>query len=114
MAHNLASDILNFYQQVYEIVNLVPKGRVTTYGAIAKALGAVRSSRMVGMALVAAHDTDCNLPIHRVVNRNGLLTGKIHYHRPTMQELLEADGVRVINDQVIDFQQIFWDPLSEL
>lgn len=104
----------HFYAQVYEIVKLIPRGRVSTYGAIAKALGAARSSRMVGTALVAAHHPTLDLPIHRVVNRSGLLTGKIHYDRPTMQELLEADGIKVVNDQVEDFQRLFWDPLLEL
>ena len=103
-----------FYEQVYEIVALIPKGRVTTYGAIAKALGTARSSRMVGTALIAAHRPDLTLTIHRVVNRKGLLTGQNHYTGPTMQQLLAADGIDVIEDQVQDFQQVFWDPLSEL
>lgn len=103
-----------FYEQVYEIVALIPKGRVTTYGAIAKALGTARSSRMVGTALITAHRPDLTLPIHRVVNRQGLLTGQNHYTSPTMQQLLAADGIDVIEDQVQDFQQVFWDPLSEL
>lgn len=104
----------SFYQQVYDIVALIPKGRITTYGAIAKALGSARSSRLVGTALIAAHHPNLNLPIHRVVNSAGLLTGKSHYHHLTMQELLEADGIQIINDQVQNFNKIFWDPLTEL
>lgn len=104
----------NFYQQVYDIVALIPKGRITTYGAIAKALGSAPSSRLVGTALIAAHHPNLNLPIHRVVNSAGLLTGKNHYHHPTMQELLEADGIKVIDDQVQNFSAIFWDPLKEI
>lgn len=105
----------SFYEQVYEIARLIPKGRVTTYGAIAKALGAAKSSRMVGSAMLHAHDPRLKVPAHRVVNRNGLLTGKHHYDTPTqMQELLAADGIRVIDDQVQDFEKVYWDPLTEL
>jgi len=105
----------NFYEQVYEIVKLVPKGRVTTYGAIAKALGMARSSRLVGTAIIQAHDPNLKVPAHRVVNRNGLLTGKHHYQTPTqMQDLLEADGIEVKDDQVQNFKKVFWDPLTEL
>jgi methylated-DNA-protein-cysteine methyltransferase-like protein len=104
----------SFYEQVYEIVKLIPKGRVTTYGAIAKALGTARSSRLVGTALILAHDPRLNLPIHRVVNRYGLLTGKHHYDSPMhMQELLENEGIRVENDQVENFDEVFWDPVEE-
>lgn len=104
-----------FYDQVYEIARLIPKGRVTTYGAIAKALGAAKSSRMVGTAMIHAHDPRLKVPAHRVVNRNGLLTGKHHYDTPTqMQELLAADGIRVIDDQVQNFEKVYWDPLTEL
>ena len=104
-----------FYGQVYQIVALIPKGRITTYGAIAKALGAARSSRMVGSALMAAHLPTLNLPIHRVVNRNGLLTGRHHYEYPNhMQDLLEKEGIKIKNDQVQDFATVFWDPLSEI
>lgn len=105
----------NFYEQVYQIVTLIPKGRVTTYGAIAKALGVAKSSRMVGTALINAHHPNINLPIHRVVNRNGLLTGKHHYQHPThMQQLLEKEGLQIENDQVNDFATLFWDPLKEV
>lgn len=105
----------DFYNQVHEIVRLIPKGRVTTYGAIAKALGAAKSSRLVGYAIIHGHDPALDLPIHRVVNRNGLLTGKHHYNTPTaMRELLEADGVTVVDDQVQNMKNVFWDPITEL
>ena len=105
----------NFYQQVYDIVALIPKGRVTTYGAIAKALGAAKSSRLVGSALIHAHHPNNNLPIYRVVNRSGMLTGKYHYDSPKhMQNLLEAEGVQIEDDQIKDFKKLFWDPLIEL
>ncbi|SOD13996.1 MGMT family protein [Pedobacter xixiisoli] len=107
-------DAPTFYEQVYELVKLIPKGRITTYGAIAKALGAGKSSRLVGTALIAAHRPNLQLPIHRVVNRNGLLTGKNHYSHPSMQELLEAEGIKVITDQVQHFKEVFWDPLKEI
>ena len=107
--------IKDFPQQVYEIVQLIPKGRVTTYGAIAKALGAARSSRMVGICLINAHHSISHLPIYRVVNRNGMLTGKHHYGSPTrMQELLENEGITIENDKVKDFKKLFWNPLTEL
>jgi methylated-DNA-protein-cysteine methyltransferase-like protein len=105
----------DFYEQVYELARLVPKGRITTYGAIAKALGSARSSRLVGTAMVHAHDPRLKVPAHRVVNRNGLLTGKHHYNTPTqMQELLESEGVVVIENQVQNFKTVFWDPLTEI
>ena len=104
----------SFYQQVYDIVSLIPKGRVTTYGSIARALGAAKSSRLVGTALINAHLPNSKLPIHRVINRNGLLTGKHHYDHPThMQELLEREGIMIENDQVKNFGQVFWDPFTE-
>ena len=94
------SNTNSFYDQVYDIVRLIPKGRVTTYGDIAKALGAAKSSRLVGTAMIHAHDRRLGVPAHRVVNRNGLLTGKHHYDSPTkMQDLLEAEGVKVKDDQ---------------
>jgi methylated-DNA-protein-cysteine methyltransferase-like protein len=105
----------NFYEQVYQIVALIPKGRVTTYGAIAKALGVAKSSRLVGTALINAHHPNSKLPIHRVVNRNGLLTGKHHYDHPThMQELLEKEGISIENDLVREFSEVFWDPMIEI
>ncbi len=102
----------NFFQNVYDVVRLIPQGRVSTYGAIAKYLGATRSSRMVGWAMNASH-TQPDIPAHRVVNRQGMLTGKMMFAYPMqMQELLEAEGVRVVDDRVVDFQQLFWEPGS--
>ncbi|MEJ8801364.1 MGMT family protein [Pontibacter sp. H249] len=104
----------NFFQDVYEVVQLIPKGRVTSYGAIASYLGAKGSARMVGWALIASHPLT-KIPAHRVVNRVGLLTGSQHFEVPNaMQERLEADGVKVVNNQVIDFEKLFWDPAKEL
>ncbi|WP_424963109.1 MGMT family protein [Ekhidna sp.] len=104
----------SFFQDVYEVAKLIPKGRVTSYGAIAKYLGVARSARVVGWAMngaVTKHD----VPAHRVVNRIGVLTGKNHFQTSTrMKELLEAEGIRVNNDQIIDFEQHFWDPMTEL
>lgn len=105
----------DFFEMVYQVVRLIPKGRVTTYGAIAKYLGAARSSRMVGWAMNASHSHKEYIPAHRVVNRNGLLTGKHHFKTPfEMQELLEAEGVLVKEDKIIDFEKHFWDPNKEL
>ena len=102
----------NFFQNVYDVVRLVPRGRVTTYGAIAKYLGASRSSRMVGWAMNASH-TEPDIPAHRVVNRQGMLTGKMMFTYPMqMQELLEAEGVRVVDDRVVEFELVFWEPVS--
>lgn len=104
----------NFFDDVYAVVRLIPQGRVTSYGAIAEYLGAKSSARMVGWAMNAAH-TDPSIPAHRVVNRSGTLTGKHHFGAPTrMQELLEAEGITVENDQVKDFEKLFWNPLQEL
>ncbi len=104
----------NFFAQVYEVVKLVPKGRVTTYGAIAKYLGIKSGARMVGWAM-NANLPGSFVPAHRVVNAQGLLTGKIHFPTPaTMQQLLESEGVEIINDKVSDFSNRFWDPLKEL
>ena len=101
----------NFFQNVYDVVRLVPRGRVTTYGAIAKYLGASRSSRMVGWAMNASH-TQLDIPAHRVVNRQGMLTGKMMFAYPMqMQELLEAEGVRVVDDRVVEFERVFWEPV---
>lgn len=104
----------SFFQDVFEVAKLIPKGRVTSYGAIAEYLGVKRSARMVGWAMNQAH-LDPDIPAQRVVNRSGLLTGKHHFSSPTMmQDLLEADGVKVENDQVVDFKSLFWDPMNEL
>ncbi len=106
---------LSFFEQVYDVVRLIPKGRVTSYGAIAAYLGAKRSSRMVGWAMNNAHHQQPPVPAHRVVNRNGQLTGKNHFETPiTMQILLEQEGVVVKNDQIQDFDTLFWNPMKEL
>ncbi len=105
----------SFFEQVFNVVRKIPKGRVTSYGAIAAALGTKSSARMVGWALNGSHKVKPKVPAQRVVNRQGLLTGKIHFDYPEqMQELLEKDGVQVMDDQVVDFQKKFWDPLKEL
>ncbi|ULQ51577.1 MGMT family protein [Flavihumibacter fluvii] len=105
----------SFFEQVYDIVEQVPKGKVTTYGAIAKALGSGLSARMVGWALNGAHNGIRPIPAQRVVNRNGQLSGKSHFSTPTrMQELLEKDGITVENDTVKNFSFHFWDPAAEL
>ena len=105
----------SFFSQVYAVVRLIPKGRVTSYGAIAKYLGTARSSRMVGWAMNGAHQVKPKVPAHRVVNRVGMLTGKHHFATPTqMKELLEKEGIKVVKDQVRDFKKLFWDPATEL
>ncbi len=105
----------DFYQRVFEVVRLIPVGRVTSYGAIARYLGTAGSSRMVGWAMNLSHHQEIYVPAHRVVNRNGLLTGKIHFGSPDeMQELLENEGIIVADDCVVDFKTLFWDPMIEL
>lgn len=105
----------DFYQDVFEVVRQIPAGRVTSYGAIARYLGTAGSSRMVGWAMNLSHHQEVYVPAHRVVNRNGLLTGKVHFGSPdVMQELLENEGVAVENDCVTDFARLFWDPMKEL
>ena len=104
----------DFYLRVYEIVELIPHGRVTSYGAIAKALGAARSSRLVGIAMNYSHLTHPLLPAHRVVNSSGLLTGKHHFTNIPMDILLEQEGIIIVNGQVQNFQDAFWNPLLEL
>ncbi len=100
----------NFFDRVYEIVRQIPYGRVTSYGEIAKHLGAARSARMVGWAMNASHAME-DVPAHRVVNRNGLLTGKQHFDGTNlMQQLLESEGIVVIDNQIIDFEKVFWQP----
>jgi methylated-DNA-protein-cysteine methyltransferase related protein len=102
----------NFFERVYEIVRQIPEGKVTSYGAIAKALGAARSARMVGWAMNASHNLE-DVPAHRVVNRNGMLSGKHHFEGTNlMQQLLENEGIRVQNNQIVDFDNFFWDPIS--
>lgn len=106
---------ISFFEKVYAVVELIPYGRATSYGAIARYLGAGGSSRMVGWAMNASHDILQHVPAHRVVNRNGLLTGKHHFGGPdTMKELLESEGINIENDQIINFKDIFWDPSKEL
>ncbi|MGV6860182.1 MAG: MGMT family protein [Putridiphycobacter sp.] len=105
----------DFYNQIFDLVKLIPKGRVTSYGAIANYLGAKRSSRVVGWAMNQSHKLDEKIPAHRVVNRNGLLTGKAHFNPPErMQELLEGEGVVIKNDQIQNFDTVFWNPETEL
>ena len=104
----------SFFQDVYEVVMLIPQGRVTSYGAIGKYLGTPSSARMVGGAMNAAH-TLPHVPAHRVVNRVGVLTGKNFFETPNrMQELLEAENIEVANDQIQNFKNFFWDPEKEL
>jgi methylated-DNA-protein-cysteine methyltransferase-like protein len=104
----------NFFEDVFAVVRLIPKGKVTSYGAIASYLGAKGSARMVGWALISAHPLT-DVPAYRVVNRNGLLTGKQHFGSPdAMQQYLEAEGLTIVNDQIQDFQKHFWDPAAEL
>ena len=104
----------NFYDNVYDVVRQIPPGRVTNYGAIASYLGAKGSSRMVGYAMQASASAQPPVPAHRVVNRQGLLTAKFHFGGNLMQELLEAEGIKVKDDQVQDFKTLFWDPAVEL
>ena len=112
-----AAEGRNFFQDVHEVVRLIPPGRVSTYGAIAHYLGARHGARMVGYALIAAAPAlglD-KVPAQRVVNRNGLLTGRHHFATPTaMQEALEAEGMQIENDQVVEFKRLFWDAAQEL
>jgi len=105
----------SFYEQVYEIVRLIPKGRVTSYVAIARSLGAAKSSRMVGYAMNNAYGLHPPVPAHRVVNAKGLLTGRFHFSPPElMQQLLENEGLTIENDQVKNFKTYFWNPAVEL
>lgn len=104
----------DFFYLVYEIVRCIPRGRVSSYGAIAKAIGS-KASRQVGMAMNYSHGVQPPVPAHRVVNRVGVLTGKHHFSDPgAMQRQLEEEGVRVVNDKVQNFEKVFWDPLKEI
>lgn len=104
----------NFFEKVYQVAKLIPYGRVTSYGAIAKYLGAARSARMVGWAMNASHNNE-EIPAHRVVNRIGLLTGKQHFDGTNlMQQLLENEGIVVIDLQIQNFETVFWNPIIEL
>ncbi|PKP18254.1 MAG: cysteine methyltransferase [Bacteroidetes bacterium HGW-Bacteroidetes-21] len=105
----------SFFDLVFQVVRQIPEGRVTSYGAIASCLGSPQSSRMVGWAMNASHTAFPPVPAHWVLNRNGLLTGKMHFSSPdAMQDLLEKEGIEVKNDAVIRFKELFWDPQKEL
>lgn len=105
----------SFFEQVYRVARSIPYGRVTSYGSIAKYLGVARSARMVGWAMNHSHHQCSEIPAHRVVNRKGLLTGKHHFEgTKLMQQLLESEGIRVIDDQIQDFEKVFWDPMRAL
>lgn len=104
-----------FFDNVYDLVRLIPKGRVSSYGAIANYLGSKGAARMVGWAMNASHTAKPKVPAHRVVNRNGLLTGKFHFASDDeMQKRLEKEGIEVIDDQIQNFKELFWDPTEEL
>ena len=105
----------NFFERVYEVAKLIPYGRVTSYGAIAKCLGAARSARMVGWAMNNCRNQEEEVPAHRVVNRKGILTGKHHFQGTNlMQQLLESEGIKVVENQIQDFKKVFWNPSEEL
>lgn len=105
----------SFFEDVYDVVRQIPEGRVTSFGAIANFLGTKLSARMVGWAMNGAHYASPPVPAHRVLNRNGMLTGKAHFATPTlMEELLVKENIKVENDTVVDFEKIFWDPAKEL
>lgn len=111
----IKKESFTFFTDVYEVVRQIPKGRVTSYGAIAKFLGTKLSARMVGWAMNAAHQQVEKVPAHRVVNRNGMLTGKHHFATPTlMEELLLKEKIKVKEETIIDFEKYFWDPSLEL
>ena len=105
----------NIYDAIYQLVRCIPPGRVSNYGAIAKAVGMASGARVVGYAMNTCHGVRPKVPAHRVVNRNGLLTGKHHFSPPEkMQQLLEKEGVKVEDDKVVEFANLFWDPIKEL
>ena len=106
---------LSFFDKVYRIVRLIPEGRITSYGAIAEYIGTRGSARMVGWAMNSSHTQGNNVPAHRVVNRVGMLTGKHHFGGGrVMQQLLESEGIEILDDQVQKFDQLFWDPAREI
>lgn len=106
---------ISFFEQVYDVVRLIPKGRVTTYGAIAAYLGTKMSARMVGWAMNGSFHIQPKVPAHRVVNRNGMLSGKAHFATPTlMEELLAKEKIKVKDDMIVDFEKKFWDPAINL
>ena len=105
----------SFFQDVHDVARQIPKGRVTSYGAIANYLGTRMSARMVGWAMNAVSGIKPKVPAHRVVNRNGMLSGKAHFNPPEkMQQLLEKEKIKVVNDTIVDFDKHFWDPATEL
>jgi methylated-DNA-protein-cysteine methyltransferase related protein len=113
--HPKKSEPDNFFEKVYQLTRLVPPGRVTTYGSIARYIGSPGASRMVGWALNSCHNSDEFIPAHRVVNRIGMLTGKHHFRHPDlMQQLLEAEGINIEKDRVVDFEIKYWDPYDNL
>ncbi len=103
----------NFFEDVYDVVRLIPKGRVTSYGAIASYLGITKSARIVGWAMKSSHN-DKSIPAHRVVNRKGVLTGKHNFIGKKMDKLLIEEGIQIKNNQIINFKEIFWNPINEL
>ena len=105
----------DFFDSVFQVVRLIPEGRVTSYGEIAKYIGSAKSSRMVGWAMNASHSQKEYVPAHRVVNRNGFLTGKMHFPSPNdMQQKLEEEGAIIKEDKIINFKDLFWSPTTEL
>jgi methylated-DNA-protein-cysteine methyltransferase-like protein len=105
----------DFFDRVYQVARFIPYGRATNYGAIGKYLGSARSARMVGWAMNGCLKGDSDIPAHRVVNRLGVLSGKNHFATPTlMQEKLEAEGIEVVDDKIVNFKEVFWDPSIEL
>ena len=111
---NYSDKTIGFFEKVYQIVRLIPYGRVTNYGAIARCIGSGGSSRMVGWAMNASHKYE-DIPAHRVVNRIGLLTGKMHFGSSNaMQQMLEEEGIEIIENKVVKFKELFWDPSIEL
>jgi methylated-DNA-protein-cysteine methyltransferase related protein len=115
MPHGKPKGNNDFFSRVYEVTRLIPYGRITSYGAIARFLGSGRSARMVGWALNVSHSDQDYIPAHRVVNHKGLLTGKHHFgNSTTMEHLLENEGIIIEDDRIINFNEKFWDPLAEL
>ncbi|MGB0976114.1 MAG: MGMT family protein [Prolixibacteraceae bacterium] len=114
LAFYMISIAMNFYDRVYYVVRLIPRGRVSTYGMIAKFVGAPKASRMVGWAMNRSNEQEEKVPAHRVVNRKGLLTGKAHFYGDSMTSLLEAEGVKIKENQIINLEEHLWDPFKEL
>lgn len=111
----MMSDQHNFFEKVYEVVKQIPFGRVTSYGAIAECIGSKGSSRMVGWAMNASHSSQLQIPAHRVVNRQGVLTGRLHFGHPElMRQLLEHEGITIVDNKIVNFKDCFWNPALEL